>query len=151
MNLAGVARVSRLRNPFWSDGMTIAPVRRPARTRRLLAALCILGLAGCSATAEPGPRSGREVTMRRAALATIRIENQTHERLRIAFRPTSPGGRLVFVGSVGPRETGSVAPILAGEPVTLFALTPDGRELRLPPRSFAADERWTWVIPYGDL
>lgn len=89
--------------------------------------------------------------MRRAALATIRIENQTHERLRIAFRPTSPGGRLVFVGSVGPRETGSVAPILAGEPVTLIALTPDGRELRLPPRSFAADERWTWVIPYGDL
>lgn len=120
---------------------------------RSLALACALALpllvaAACSTAVAPGPADpGQEAERHRAALATITVQNATTRHLRIAFRPaTGPGGEVV-VGTVGPDSTATLAPVPAGEPILLAALTEDSARLVLPPRSFELDQRWTWRIP----
>lgn len=121
------------------------------RARRLILLCCISTAtlaAGCakSSPALPTPEQGG---VRKAALARLTIENRTTEHLSIAFRPVGGPGAEIVIGGVGPGTSTELAPILAGEPVILVARTDDGAEFRLQPRTFAADEGWTWVIP-GD-
>jgi hypothetical protein len=95
------------------------------------------------ATAAPGPA---EAARHRAALARITVVNRTTQRLAIGFRPATPPGGPIGVGSVEPGATVLLAPVPAGEPIILFARTTAGAVHELHPRSFEVDADWTWTI-----
>ncbi len=88
---------------------------------------------------------GDDAVERAVPLATIQVENRTGRSLDIWFRYLSPPGGDVELGSVSPSAMARLAPVPAEEPIVLTAKG-DGFERRLPPRTFAAGERWTWVI-----
>lgn len=117
-------------------------------TGRLLILLATLAVPACAMGSRDGarvPAPGEGV--RRAALATITVENRTAERLWIAFHAPGTPERTIGVGVVPPLETASVAPVLAGEPIVLSARNEAGAVYRLPPRTFEVDQEWIWVIP----
>ncbi len=88
-----------------------------------------------------------EGEVRRAALARVTVENRTAHTLDIAFRAVADPGLEVVVGRVAGQDSTTVAPVLAGEPITLVARTECGTEFLLPARTFEVDAEWVWVIP----
>jgi hypothetical protein len=84
----------------------------------------------------------------RAALATLRVDNQTTERVAILYRHAGRTGE-VGVGHVDAGEAADMAPVPAGEPLILVARTAAGAELVLAPRTFVIDSAWTWKIESG--
>lgn len=109
-----------------------------------LAALVALG--GCFGTRiEP---TGGLPGERRAALATVLVENRTTEALAISFlyaAETGGSGGEIGVGTAPPGARTRMAPVPAAEPIVLIAR--GGRaEHRLPPRTLEVDEVWTWVV-----
>lgn len=119
-------------------------ITRP-RLRASTAAL--LGLAAACAGGARQP-AGAAVE-RGVPLATLVVENRTGQALDIWFRYTSKPGGEVRVGHVAAGATARMAPVPAGEPIVLVARA-DGFERELSPRTFAADERWRWVIRTDD-
>jgi hypothetical protein len=112
------------------------------------ALLCAIASGGCASTNTSAPIDpGREARRHRAALATIIVENRTSLALFIAFRPAIGPGAEVVIGNVAAHATATIAPIPAGEPILLVARVSTGLQLELPPRSFAVDTTWTWVVP----
>ncbi|MEX2281430.1 MAG: hypothetical protein WEE89_02960 [Gemmatimonadota bacterium] len=83
----------------------------------------------------------------RAALTALSVQNRTSHNLTIAFRVGTPPVQEVVLGTIAAGRLEKVAPVPAGEPIVLVARTPDGRELRLAPRSYPIDGDWTWEIP----
>ena len=119
----------------------------PTLRLRLALLVAFAMVAGaCSRGAEPG--GGGLAGERRAALATLLVENRTAAPLAIAFlyaaEPGGPGGEIgIGTAPAGARTV--MAPVPAAEPIILIARGP-GSEWRLPPRSLEIDERWTWVV-----
>lgn len=117
---------------------------------RILRALPPLALAAAAAgcfgatEGEAGGPSGE----RRAALATLLVENRTDVPLRIAFlyaaEAGGPGGEI-GIGTAAAGGTTELAPVPAAEPIILIARGPSF-ERRLRPRTLEIDERWTWVV-----
>lgn len=120
--------------------MRFLPRRTPTR---LFPATVLIASAACFGG--PPTTGGGLSTERRAALATVNVENRTDLHLTIAFRyATEPGGEVV-IGAVPAGEVTEMAPVPAGEPITLLARG-DGFEQRLAPRSLEIDQVWTWII-----
>lgn len=98
-----------------------------------------------------GPARGDVPRERRAALATLVIDNQTTLPLAISFRYATesggPGGE-VGVGTAAPGARTEMAPVPAEEPILLFARGPRF-ERRLEPTTLEIDEVRTWVIRSG--
>jgi hypothetical protein len=92
----------------------------------------------------PGPA---EAARHRAALATLRVDNRSVERLTIIYRPVADAGGPVAVGTVEPRSVMVMAPLPAGEPLVLTARIEDGRSFSLPARTLEVDQEWTWIVP----
>lgn len=113
---------------------------------RLAAAvlLCI----GCSTRAAPLPALDPDPERARAALATLRVDNHTAERVTIFYRHAGRTGE-VGVGHVDGGDAADMAPVPAGEPLILVARTAAGAELILAPRTFVIDRAWTWRIERG--
>jgi hypothetical protein len=114
-------------------------------------ALSLWLVAGCAApiqVAAPTPAPGpAEAARHRAALANVTVENRTAHALTISFRPATPPGGPVGIGSVAPGARVTLAPVPAGEPIVLIARRADRSWLELEPRSFEIDETWHWVVP----
>lgn len=128
---------------------------RAADSMRLAFAALLAGLVlgtACARAPEvtggtaPGPA---EAARHRAALATLRVDNRTAERLTIIYRPAADAGGPVAVGTVPPRSVALMAPLPAGEPLFLFARIDDGRTFTLPARTLEVEQEWTWVVPAG--
>lgn len=101
--------------------------------------------AACFARSEPAiPTTPPEEY--RAALTELRIVNHTNRALTIAFRTTA-GVRETIVGTVAAGGSAHMAPIPAGEPISLMAREPNGGEFVLAPQSFPIGGSWTWEIP----
>lgn len=115
--------------------------------RILLILAALFCVAGCAQTQERTLQREPEPARARAALAVVRVDNRTAERLLIAYRLTTRGSSEVGIGRVEPRDTAALAPVPAGEPIILIARTPAGLELVLPARSLEIDGNWTWLIP----
>lgn len=112
----------------------------------LVASTCLLGCARRgSGPAAPEPDPDRA----RAALATLRVANETSEELAILYRIANRSDAQVGVGRVHPESIAEMAPVPAGEPLILIARTDRGTELTLPPRTFEIDGAWTWRIERG--
>jgi hypothetical protein len=108
--------------------------------------LFLLLLAGCAAAPERPPPREPEPARARAALATVYVENETAERLTVAYRVAGRPAEVI-IGQVPPGERAALAPVPAGEPLLLVARTAAGAILDLPVRAFAIDAEWTWHIP----
>lgn len=123
-----------------------------ARTLPMLA--LAIGLAG-SAVACFGSRSAGRGDLpgeRRAALATLVVENRTRAPLAIAFLYAGDGrgvGGEIGIGTAAAGKRTELVPVPADEPIILIARG-DGFERRLPPRTLEIDEVWTWVITNED-
>jgi len=110
-----------------------------------LVAASMLGTA-CFARSEPAvPTTPPEEY--RAALTELTIVNHTDRALTIAFRVASPDTPETIVGVVAAGATARVAPVPAGEPISLVAREPGGGEFVLAPYSFPIGGAWTWEIP----
>ncbi|HUG39596.1 MAG TPA: hypothetical protein VMM12_03890 [Longimicrobiales bacterium] len=116
--------------------------------------LIILALASSLAAATAGCVPARSAARgglpgeRRAALATLVVENRTAVTLAIAFVYAAGAGGAggeVGIGTAGAGERTELVPVPADEPIILIARG-DGIERRLPPRTMEIDEIWTWVI-----
>jgi hypothetical protein len=111
----------------------------------LISALVIAACASAASSVPIDP--GREARRHRAALATIVVDNRTSLPLFIAFRPAIGPGAEIVIGNVKAHAAATVAPVPAGEPIVLLARERSGLQLELPPRSFAIDTTWTWLVP----
>ena len=107
----------------------------------------LLGVAGCRHVVQGAPQREAEPARARAALAIVRVDNRTAERLMIAYRLTGAASSEVGIGRVEPRDSAELAPVPAGEPIIFIARTTAGAELVLPARSLELDGTWVWVIP----
>jgi hypothetical protein len=107
----------------------------------LIVLLVACASAGSDTAGDPQP------TRSRAALATMSVDNRTTESLGIYYRLTAPPATEVRVGLVGAGAFAEMAPVPAGEALILFARTPAGAELLLPPRTFTLGSHWVWQIP----
>ncbi|CAN5763963.1 hypothetical protein BH23GEM9_BH23GEM9_34940 [soil metagenome] len=109
--------------------------------------LIIPVLIGACATAPDAPLPGEpEPARARAALATVRVDNQSREPLTILYRIAGRGSAEVAIGNVAALTAAALAPVPAGEPLLLIARTATGAELALPAQAFAIDSDWTWNI-----
>ena len=115
--------------------------------RLLLILAVVICAAGCSRVVQGAPQRDAELARARAALAIVRVDNRTAERLMIAYRLTGAGSSEVGIGRVEPRDSADLAPVPAGEPIILIARTAAGTELVLPARSLDIDATWIWLIP----
>lgn len=106
--------------------------------------LCI----SCAPRVTPLPPQDPDPERARAALATLRVDNQTTERIAILYRHAGRTGE-VGVGHVEAGGSAEMAPVPAGEPLILVARTGAGAELVLAPRTFVIDSAWTWSIERG--
>jgi hypothetical protein len=106
--------------------------------------LCI----SCSARSAQLPALDPDPERARAALATLRVDNQTTQRVAVFYRHVGRMGE-VGIGHVGAGEAADMAPVPAGEPLILVARNNAGDELMLAPRTFAIDGAWTWSIERG--
>jgi hypothetical protein len=107
----------------------------------------LLCAVACSRVVQRAPQRDAEPARARAALAVVRVDNRSAERLVIAYRLTGAGSSEVGIGRVEPRDSVELAPVPAGEPIILIARTGAGAELVLPARSLVIDSTWTWLIP----
>jgi hypothetical protein len=115
-------------------------------TRKLLFYCTAVLLAGCAAAPQAALPREPEPARARAALSVVFVENRTAERLSIAYRLAAHAAAEVTVGTVAPDSVVRLAPLPAGEPLSLIARTGDGRQLALEPRSFGLGTEWTWLI-----
>jgi hypothetical protein len=106
-------------------------------------------VASCATLPDGMPDREQEPVRTRAALATIRIENGTAERVTVTYRIAGRAVPEVTIGRVPPGTTAELAPVPAGEPITLTARTDAGARNVLPVRIFEIDEVWTWQMPAG--
>jgi hypothetical protein len=114
---------------------------------RLAGLLPLLLGAACAAPPErPLPRDP-EPARARAALATLHVVNATAERLSIGYRIAARGPAEVGIGQVLPRDSATMAPVPAAEPIVLVARTAAGLLLSMPARTMGLDGEWTWRIP----
>lgn len=121
---------------------------RSARVRiPFLVGLLACVLAGWNAACATGGGQAIQRLPRRAALATVFVDNRTADTLTVEFQATAEPAAPVMIGRVPPGSRSELAPVLAAEPIVLTAVRSDGRLLRLPPRSLEIDEEWIWLIP----
>lgn len=111
-----------------------------------LVVLTLLGSA-CTTTPERGPAPGPDPLRARAALATLRVDNETAASITVLYRISSSSTYSITVGRVAAGSVAVLAPVPAREPITLIARTDAGGELVLPARTFEIDAEWTWRIP----
>jgi hypothetical protein len=131
--------------PWQCSRLRAAFLRAAFTTARLAAlALCI----SCSARVAPLPAQDPDPERARAALATLRVDNHTTDRIAILYRHAGRTGE-VGVGHVDAGDSADMAPVPAGEPLILVARTAAGAELVLAPRTFVIDSAWTWSIERG--
>jgi hypothetical protein len=106
--------------------------------------LCI----NCSARSAELPALDPDPERARAALATLRVDNQTTHRIAVFYRHVGRIGE-VGIGNVDAGTAAAMAPVPAGEPLILVARNAAGDELLLAPRTFVIDGSWTWNIERG--
>jgi len=111
----------------------------------VIAGLALVSV-GCFTRSEPAPPTTPPEEFR-AALTELTVANHTDRTLTIAFRTASATTPETIVGTVAAGTTARVAPIPAGEPISLVAREPDGGEFVLAPYSFQIGGAWTWEIP----
>ena len=107
--------------------------------------VALLALYACAAAVTPPPAEP-DPERARAALATLIVQNETTRNLEILYR-TMGSATMVGIGNVAAGAVTELAPVPAAEPLVLIARTNTGAELVLPPRTFAIDGTWTWLIP----
>lgn len=121
----------------------------PARNVILLGRLAgVLLFVSCAARSAQPPAQDPDPERARAALATLRVDNKTTERIAIFYRHVGRMGE-VGIGHVDAGEAADMAPVPAGEPLVLVARNAAGNEFVLAPRTFAIDGAWTWSIEGG--
>jgi hypothetical protein len=115
--------------------------------RACLSVSLILLAAACARPPVAPPAREPEPARARAALASLRVDNRTGERITVLYRLTTRRDVEVVVGQVPAQSFIQIAPVPAGEPLVLVARTAAGAELTLPARAFPLDAEWTWLIP----
>jgi hypothetical protein len=106
-------------------------------------------IAACGTAAVAPSAADPDPSRARAALATLRVDNRTNQRVLVLYRFANRTAPDVGIGHVDGTTVAELAPVPAGEPLVLIARTAAGTELRLEPRTFEIDGSWTWQIDRG--